>query len=194
MPIRPGESTYVETFFSTPELVLCLCRVLGDADLLVLSQVSSRLNTLTLQTFFMFHGMTHSQMASGNFSLSSLSLPAFRFAIFIPSLKITKLSCKFDPATAQLDIRSLQRVLSRLPPIPELSIVTYTEAERDMYMLQSDWTESLELSGVFSDLLFSLNPYKNFFLLAGGHCQVSKRRRVVHNKSLCKFPFVMRGL
>jgi hypothetical protein len=188
---RANEPGYIGMFFSTPELVLCLCQVLDDADLLVLSQVSSRLNTHALQTFFIFHGMTLSQITSGIFSLSSLSLPAFCLAIFLSSLKVTKLSCTFDPATAQSDTQSLQRVLLRLPPIPELNIITYTEAERNIS--RSYWTKSLELSGTFSDLLFALDPYKNFLILADGRTNVSKHRRMVHPKLLPDFPFVIRG-
>jgi hypothetical protein len=61
---------------------------LNTADLLALSQVSSCLNTRALLTFLIFHGMTISQIAFIILSMTSLSLPAFRLAIFIPSLKV----------------------------------------------------------------------------------------------------------
>jgi hypothetical protein len=120
---RGDSSSYAEIFFATPELVLYLCHALDDdEDLLVLSQVSKSLNTHALHTFFIFHGVTLPQLTSGGggeFPLSSQSLPAFRLAIFILSLKITKLTCIFDATTAKGDIHNLTRVLSRIPPIPD---------------------------------------------------------------------------
>ena len=187
--IKANECGLVKMFFSTPELVLCLCQVLHDADLLVLSQVSSCLNTLALHTFFIFHGMTLSQISSGIFLLSSLSLPAFRLALFIPSLKITKLSCSFDVATAHSDMRSLQRVLSRLPRISELNITTYTAIEEDIAE-----SELQELNHTFSNLMFALDPYKNLLILSDGYFSLSKHRRMVHPKKLGNFPFAIRGL
>ena len=149
--------------------MLSLCQVLSDADLLVLSQVNKRLNTLALQTLFIYHGMTLSGISSGVFSLSSISLPAFRLALFIPSL--SELSCTFDAASADTDIASLQHVLSRLPPIPELVITTQGEIHQS-------------LNSTFSRLLIAIDPYKNFLILSQGFFFVSKRRRTVHSKSL----------
>jgi len=186
--LRPNECGCVEIFFSTPELVQRFCQVLDDTDLLVLSQLSRALNKLALYTFFSFHGMTLSQISSGIFSLSSLSLPGFRLAIFLPSLKVTKLSCTFDAATAQSDIKSLQYVLSRLPPISDLSITAYTATEEH---IARSFSQSLH--GTFASLLFTLDPYQNFLILHPSLFSVSWHHCVIHAKPL-RFPGCMDSL
>ena len=165
--------------------MLHLCQVLADDDLLVLSQVSRLFNRLALQSFFVFHGMALSQISSGIFSISSLSLPAFRLALFIPPL--TKLSCTFDAETVHADISALHRVLSRHPPIPELNFSV------DMHTTNEEFLPSREYEIVrvaISQLLFGLGPHKNFFFILppSGRCCVSKPRRIVRTIKYPEFP------
>jgi hypothetical protein len=113
------------------------------------------------------------QIASGMFSLSSLSLAAFQLALSLPPL--TKLSCTFDTATAKLDITSLRHVLSRLLPIPEWSIITTHTISRE---------SPHQLVRTFSQLLFTLYLYQNFIIFRNGRFLLSKHRRMVHSKTL----------
>src|SRR5882762_4601969 len=120
--------------------------------------------------------MTLSQIASGRLSLSSLSLTA----TFIPSLNVAKLSCSFYLPTAEPDIRSLQRALARLPPIPELNITTYSAAELNNH--RPNYSE-VNLVSAFSDLLFTLDPYNHFLFLSQWGVTILNHRHMVHSKS-----------
>ncbi|KIM78652.1 hypothetical protein PILCRDRAFT_824279 [Piloderma croceum F 1598] len=181
---------HVGMFFSTPELVLHLCQVLADDDLLVLSQVSRHLNTLALQSFFIFHGMALSQISSEIFSISSLSLPAFGLALFVPPL--TKLSCTFDANTVHADISALLRVLSRHTPIPELNLSIDMHTTNQEFLTRSDYKI---VHGAVSQLLFGLGPHKKiFFLSPHGRFCVSKPRRMVHTIKYPEFPIDIDGI
>ena len=182
---------HIGMFFSTPELVLHLCQVLADDDLLVLSQVSRQSNRLALQSFFVFHGMALSQISTGIFSISSLSLPAFRLALFIPPL--IKLSCTFDAETVHADISALLRVLSRHPPIQELNFSV------DMHTTNQEFLPNRPFEivrGAISQLLFGLGAHKNFFFILPpyGRCYMSKRRRMERTIEYPEFPIATRSI
>ena len=152
------------------ETILIVCQALDDNDLLTLCQVSKRLHTLSLDTYFLRHGISEADIMAGNILVSSNSLCGVRHALFISSIE--KLSCIFHRTTAVSDMSAMERFVSRLPPIKEVEVTI--DVMSTMFWDRSP-TEA------FISLLLALLPDKfgTILFLKSGSFHVSNHRRFV---------------
>jgi hypothetical protein len=156
------------------EIVLIVCQYLDDDDLLVLCRVSKCLNAISLNSFFVRHGISQDDITAGNFSLSSKSLRGVQLALFISF--INKLSCLFHISTAESDILATERFVSR----SRLSQIRDVEVTIDAFY-SSDRPADGDISKVVLSLLLALIPDKpgTLIILHDGFFRVSQRRRMV---------------
>jgi len=160
------------------ETILIVCQALDDDDLLILCQVSKRLHTLSLNTFFLRHGISEADIKAGNISLSSNSLRGVQLALFISS--INKLSCAFHRTTAESsDMLAMERLVSMVPHIREVEVAIDAIPSRES-------TPNENITEAVLSLLFALLPNKlgTFLVLQDGNFTVSKRRRMVQRPEL----------
>src|SRR5262245_52097642 len=110
-------------FTSLPnETLLAVCQALDDSSLLALCRVSKRFHILALDTFLCRHGISRSEIESGDISVTSLSLRGLKLALFVSSIK--KLTCQFEQVTIKSAIPALTDLVSRAH-IGEVDIIIH---------------------------------------------------------------------